>query len=59
MKTKQIKLCDRCLKEEQCKRMCLQIHFPYYNYVGFDLCSNCEEELNTLFNEFFNGVKLK
>lgn len=52
MKMATMKKCDRCFKEGQCKRMCFQIHFPNYNYVGFDLCSECENKLNILLDTF-------
>jgi len=61
MKFKIIKRCDRCnikgKSPTKIKRFNVSRHFPFYDYVGFDLCEKCEEDLAKVFDKFFNEVK--
>lgn len=55
MKIGLIKKCDKCSKRslEEIKRVCFMIHFPYYDYVGFDLCNDCLNKLEGRIEDFF------
>jgi len=49
------KKCDRCKesnKEQLVFRVCLMIHFPYYDYFGFDLCEDCLKDFQSLTQNF-------
>ncbi len=54
------KICDKCNKRSSkkriIKRFCFMKHFPEYDYFGFDLCGNCENELSGIIDKFF-GLK--
>jgi len=55
------KKCDKCRKRNTQKRIikrgCFMLHFPYYNYIGFDLCEDCLIKLEARFNYFFKTTK--
>lgn len=57
MKIGIVKKCDKCgersLKQGVIKRVCFMIHFPYYDYAGFDLCNSCLNKLEKQIEEFF------
>jgi hypothetical protein len=52
------KKCDKCGKNQRpdftIKRAAIHIHFPFYEYFGFDLCPLCLEELDNLLIKFLN-----
>lgn len=33
------------------------IHFPFYDYFGFDLCESCLKKLDNKLNKFFKELK--
>jgi len=51
------KKCDKCKKRNTqkriIKRVCFQIHFPYYDYAGFDLCEDCLKKLERNLGRWF------
>jgi len=53
------KKCDKCGLNNKIKgiliyRVCFMIHFPYYSYFGFDLCSNCLKKLEKNLGRWLN-----
>ena len=51
-----IKKCDKCSARGKHKRFFVGTINPY-EYNGFDLCRECEQELNELMVKFFEAKK--